>query len=202
MKKLVLASLAGITAVAAATPVQAHPTYHYYGGCSYFTLSDGTDSSQTQWDGEVHAVAVATDAVTGAPAAVAITVECELRINGATPGMILFSASGGGVVAGASHVTFHADPDDIVTMCDNVTVGGEFHKQCDETTTTPIIPQPVQDAIELAEQELDRATCAVLQGMSGGPADQPPVIDIRSDGDVYVLGEWFWDCPPYRTSGT
>ena len=45
--------------------------------------------------------------------------------------------------------------------------------------------------------------CSTLAGMSGGPADQPPVVDIRSDGDVYLGTSWyFWDCPPYDTSGS
>ena len=37
-------------------------------------------------------------------------------------------------------------------------------------------------------------TCATFQNVQPGV---PAVVDIREDGDVYVLGEWFWDCPPY-----
>ena len=200
VKTLLLVSLAGVAA--AATPAQAHPTYHYRGGCGFFTVSDGTDSPQTKWDGEIQAVVVATDAVTGAPAPVRIDVDCELRINGATPGTVVFSASGTGVAANAGQFSFHADPDDIVTMCDNVTVGGEFHKECADATTTPVTPDTMPDPFEEVGYIIDQASCSTFASMSGGPADQPPAFDIRSDGDIYIAGEWFWDCPEYGTSGS
>ena len=132
MKKLLLACVATATAVATVTPAEAHPNWHYEGGCGFFTLSDGTDSPQTQWDGEIDVWAVATDAV-GTPAPTAsITVECELRINGETPGTIVFTCStpGIGFVSCVGQFSFHADPDDVVKMCDLVTVNGEFHKAC------------------------------------------------------------------------
>ena len=201
MRRRSLLSASTCMLVATAAPVaQAHPNLHYTGGCGWFTVSDGTDSPQTQWDGEVHVVAVATDAVTGAPAAVPITVECELRINGATPGTVVFSASGTGVAVGADRVSFNADPDDVVVMCDHVTVGGEFHKDCG-VAPEPVIPPPVQDAIDEVAATVDSVICGPLAAQHGGPADQPPV-DIRSDGDLYVAGRWVVDCPPYGTSGS
>ena len=150
MKKLLLACVAGATALATVTPAEAHPDWHYQGGCGSFALGDGTDSPQTRWDGEIHVTAVAMDAA-GTPAPTAsITVDCELRINGATPGTIVFSCStpGTGFVACAEQFSFHADPDDVVTICDLVTVNGELHKDCHEEPSPPIIPQPIQDAIE------------------------------------------------------
>ena len=203
LNKLLLVGLAGAAAGAASTPAQAHPTFHYRGGCAFMTISDGTDSPQTQWEGEVHAAGVATDAVTGAPApAVSITIDCELRINGATPGAVVFSVSGTGTAGGAGLFSFNADPDDIVTMCENVTVGGEFHKDCADATTTPIVPEPVSALIDEAEYVVDGAACPVIAAQAGGLADQPPAFDIRDDGDIYVHGEWFWDCPPYDSSGS
>ena len=202
MKKLLVASVAAGT-VLAAVPVQAHPTHHYEGECGFFTVSDGTDSPQTKWDGEIHAVAVATDAA-GAPAPTAsITVDCELRINGATPGTIVFSCStpGIGFVSCAGQFSFNADPEDVVTMCDIVTVGGNVHKDCGDTPPPHPIPEVLLDVIDEAVRIFDEAACAAIRDQDGGPADQPPTFDIRTDGDIYVNGEWFWDCPPYGTSG-
>ena len=200
--RMVLA--ATVAAAALAPPAQAHPAHHYVGDCGFFTLSDGTDSPQTQWDGEVDVVAIATDAVTGGPAAVPIRVECELRINNATPGTVVFTATGTGVAAGAAPFTFHADPDDVVTMCHNVTVAGAAHQECADSTTTPLVPDPVWELWDevFGPREPDPDwPCDHIAALAGGPLDQPPVLDIRTDGDIYIDGEWFWDCPPYGTSG-
>jgi hypothetical protein len=40
----------------------------------------------------------------------------------------------------------------------------------------------------------DPTTCPILASLSPGV---PGVVDIDSTGDVSVLGEWVWDCPPY-----
>ena len=193
---------AALALAALAPPAQAHPAHHYKGGCGFFTLSDGTDSPQTQWDGEIDVVAVATDAVTGSPAAVPIRVDCELRINNATPGTVVFTASGTAVAAGADRFTFHADPDDVVTMCDHVTVAGAAHQECGDATTTPLVPQPVQDLLDSeGPGPGPDGICHQIAALAGGPLDQPPVLDIRTDGDIYVNGEWIWECPPYGSSG-
>lgn len=204
MGKLLIAGLAGIAAVTTVTPAQAFPNYHYHGGCGFFTISDGTSSASTRWQGEVHAVAVATDhSLVGTPQAVSIKVECELRINGQSPGTIVLSTpTDVGVTANASRLEFEAHPDDVVVMCDHVTVGGEYHKDCGDGPSPPIVPQPVQDLVEATRHEVDGRMCRHLAVESGGPADRPPAFDIRSDGDVYVNGEWVYDCPPYGVSGT
>ena len=136
MNKLLLTGLAGVAVVTAATPAQAHPNWHYVGGCGFTTVSDGTDNPQTQWDGEIHVIAAATDSAGNPATTASITVDCELRINGATPGTIVFSCStpGTGFVSCAGQFSFNADPDDIVTMCDIVSVNGETHKDCGQST--------------------------------------------------------------------
>ena len=208
MRRLLLAGLAATGVIATTPTAQAHNFFHYYGTCGFFTISDGTDSPQTKWDGEIHAAAVATSRFTGLPALVPIEIDCELRINGAVPGTPVFHASipGIGVAAGTGQFSFNADPDDIVTMCHIVTVDGEGamngHKDCGGATTIPIVPEPIQDATEQAERIVDQAICGTIASMSGGPADQPPTFDMRSDGDIYIDGAWFWDCPPYGTSGS
>lgn len=40
---------------------------------------------------------------------------------------------------------------------------------------------------------VDPAVCAAL--VPHAPGTYP--VEIRPDGDVYVAGEWTWDCPPY-----
>ena len=41
---------------------------------------------------------------------------------------------------------------------------------------------------------LDEVLCASFRYLRPGV---PGVVDIREDGDVYVAGSFFWDCPPY-----
>lgn len=36
--------------------------------------------------------------------------------------------------------------------------------------------------------------CDVLAALAPGV---PGVVDVTPEGDVYVAGEWFWDCPPH-----
>ena len=218
MKKLLLAGLAGATALTVAAPAEAHPNWHWMGpGCGFLTISDGTETDQTKWDGEIHVMAVATDAAGNPDPTASITVECELRINGATPGTIVFTCStpGTGVVSCAGQFSFNAHPDDIVTMCDIVTVNGERHKDCGNSTTIPIVPEVVQEildeqvwptvdpTIEEAVRITDELICAVTKALDETVVDQgnDSAFETRNDGDLYVNGEWIWDCPPYGSSG-
>lgn len=41
---------------------------------------------------------------------------------------------------------------------------------------------------------LDPLICSVLVELAPGV---PGIVDIMSDGDVYIVGEFIWDCPPY-----
>ena len=41
---------------------------------------------------------------------------------------------------------------------------------------------------------VDEVVCWLVAPL--GPV-MPGVFEVTYDGDVYVLGEWFWDCPPY-----
>lgn len=183
MKRLLLASLAGATALATVTPAQAHPNWHYEGGCDFTAVSDGTDSPHTEWDGEIDVWAVATDA-SGIPAPNAsITVDCELLINGWWPGTVVFSCStpGTGSVGCAGQFSFTADPDDVVTMCDNVTVNGEVHKNCPNLFWPPLVPHPVREVT-------DEVICLVTDEIEWGPLDDLPPIRVRV-GDRVPYGD-------------
>ena len=52
---------------------------------------------------------------------------------------------------------------------------------------------PVRDAARCAWAGL---SCHVTCDTAGTPG-VPGVLEFRADGDIYLLGELFWDCPPY-----
>ena len=195
-------ALAVALLVALASPAEAHPAYDYLGGCGLVVTSDGTDHSQTDWHGEVHAAVVGTETSMGTPVALPVRVECELRVGTTTRGRL--DASGTAVAGGATTFSFEADPDEVFTFCETVTVAGEAHQHCDDVTTIPpLVPEPLEDALdEIDDHVPGEGFCDSVAAQSGGPLDQVPAFDIRSDGDIYVLGAWVWDCPPYGTSGT
>ena len=53
-------------------------------------------------------------------------------------------------------------------------------------------PLPPIDPFALAEP----VVCSLLIQLRPGV---PGVVDVTYEGDVYVLGEFFWDCPPYAS---
>lgn len=42
--------------------------------------------------------------------------------------------------------------------------------------------------------DTEEKLCAALAALAPG---LPPYVTIDGQGDVYLTGEWFWDCPPY-----
>ena len=194
-KALLLACVAAAPNLVALPAAHAHQNWHYEGGCGMATLSNGTDYYGTLWDGFIWVTAAGTDSG-GTPAPTSsVTVDCELRINGQTSGTIVFACStpGTGFVSCAGHLLFNADPDDIVSTCDLVTVNGEHHKNCEVLTMNPVVPIPVADAADI----FTHSTCDEVASFSGGPLDQPPAFDIRPDGNIYAFddGVHVWHCP-------
>ena len=43
-------------------------------------------------------------------------------------------------------------------------------------------------------EPVDPIVCPILASTSPGV---PGVVDVTAEGDVYVLGDAFWNCPPY-----
>lgn len=161
MRRTLVAALTAVTVVALAPGANAHPAFHYEGGCMFWGVSDGTDDPQTQWDGEIRVVASATD-INGTPTPTAqISVSCELVINGSTPGTVVFEAQGLGAAASSGLLTYHADPDDFVSMCDVVTVNGERHTECRLATVASFVPKPFEELIHtiLDDNALSGALC-------------------------------------------
>ena len=203
MKAIVLTGLAA--ALLWTAPAAAHPGYDYVGGCGFATLSDGGESAETTWTGQLHAVVVATDGAGTPSPATPITIDCVVYVNHADPVTVL-SASGTGVAANATPWSYQAAPEDIVTVCDVVAVGGERHEDCADATTTPLLPQEVVDLLTQVFETLDWIGW-LLWDPEPGPCNEmavaapgvPGVVDVTPEGDVYIVGEFFWDCPPYAT---
>ena len=203
-KVALLGSVCGL--LLAAAPA-AHADHHYYhhGKCSFSAVGDGSNGPGTRWDGEVHLAVVAADEWTWAPTGEQLTVECVLYV-GSGDGTVVLSESGTGAVAKAAQLTFYADPDDVVTFCTRVTTDDDVVLACGGGPPRPLLPpaiwEPMWGTIDAAAALAGSAVCLALVTLDGGPADEPPAFDIRSDGDLYVAGEWFWDCPPTGGSGS
>ena len=200
MRKILLGGVAAALIAAGAVPASAHPNYHYIGQCGFTTVSDGGDDDQTTWEGEFHSYFIATDAAGVPSPTTPISYECHAYKNGVYMG-IYDSGSGIGFAGSSGYYTYQAAPTDVITVCEEVIVGGEHHTECSDADTTPIVPEPVQEAIEGIINDvndvlilLDPTICAILAQFSPGV---PGVLDITPEGDVYVAGEFFWDCPPY-----
>jgi hypothetical protein len=224
LKKLLIASLAaGVLAVAAPAAQATHDSgpglNNYFGGCSFLTLNDTTPGGQLGgqdvWNGEIDGEFIANDNGTttaGAQAVptptVNISATCELKVNGVSQGTVaVCNQPGVGVAVCGSTIQFTAAVTDIVSLCDHVHVGADFYTNCGDATTTQIVPQPVIDAlnavIDLLNSavfsQLDPAICLVLTTLAPIVNNLPPdVIHIDPvTGDTSILGEPFWDCPPY-----
>ena len=192
--RALLAATAVAGSLLVAVPAQAHPNYHYEGGC-FLHVTKRLLSSR--WEGVGGSYVTATDAA-GVPAAVWIAVECRLYRN-AVYQFTFGEASGLGHAGTVEQVEFEADDNDVITICDVVTVGGEAHTRCGNARTTNHVPQPVDDLVDAALVFADTATCIVLKELA--PFVPPGVVEITPEGDVYVAGELFWDCPPYYSGG-
>ena len=202
MRTATKAALLGILVLLPAAPAaHANHDYYHHGACSYHAVRDGTNGSGTRWDGEVHLAVVAADKRTWAPTGEHFTVECVMYVNGVQPGTVVLSESGTGAVAKVAQLTYYAGPDDGVDFCTRVTTDDDVIRTCGEAVGRPLLPPAVQEQVDAALSLADSTTCLALLALDGGPADQPPV-DIRGDGDLYVAGEWIWDCPPLPASGT
>jgi hypothetical protein len=210
VKRLVLAALAAGAALVVPAPMAHAGDAGYAGTCRFSTLNDVTPGGQlggnNSWNGQVNVAVVATNGGDPAvPTGDPISVDCELRINGISQGVVLH-AEGPGVAAGADDLTYTSVEGDVVSMCTNVTITHADHTHessvCVDATRTQIVPQPVIDAINLvldfiADNTIvvDMIVCPILAGLP----DVPGVLEWDDGGDTYLLGELFLDCYPYAT---
>lgn len=78
------------------------------------------------------------------------------------------------------------------------------HPVCAVEDVLPLLPPPVRGVVDYVGCivlggpglcSFDYAVCPLLAALAPGV---PGALDVRPDGDVYVGGEFFWDCPPYE----
>jgi hypothetical protein len=131
---------------------------------------------------------------------------CYVRIDGTEVSSIAPDHSER-VFFTAGEVFWWAADDQVVDICAELTWddGHPPYVRCDAVTRTQIPPQVVVDLLDGLLEELDDlvweptdpVTCAVLRSLAPGV---PGVVDVDpATGDVLLLGELLWDCPPYLT---
>ena len=207
MRRLLLAPVV-VALLATAAPAAHAEHADYRGGCGYDTVRQDTATGD-KWVGEVSVVIVATDTALGAPApTVPITgVWCELVVNNVSRGSVLTAPDGTGVTAAAAPVSLSFEDTDYVTLCTHATVGGHDFVRCAGPGGGPFPPQPVIDAInefidvlyETVGPWVPQLACPWLPVL--GPVvnalNQPELLRIEWDGDLYLFGDLLWDCPPF-----
>lgn len=70
---------------------------------------------------------------------------------------------------------------------------------CDDGVQCLAIGPGCMWELAMLEWLLERSepkVCAAFVALAPGI---PGTVDIEPDGDLYVAGEWIWDCPPYFT---
>jgi hypothetical protein len=183
--------LAALAAAALALPVPHaladEPVY----GCDY------TTALQQQFGGSNYEAAAFGWVV---HAGSAVTIRCTIESHGyeysGTP-----TAAGDSVAVTAGRVSLVADQDFVV--CAHVTVSGHDPiTDCHQGEHYQVPPEVFFDLYEVLNDlviaYVDPTICAVLDDYAGtyGP------VTINEQGDVFVLGEPQWDCPPYDIFGT
>ena len=156
--------------------------------------------------------------IVGAQGETAVSVKCVVKVNGA--GVSETTVGTGSVVATSQgQVTYTADDDDDVDLCAVWTTSTHSGEACGDATTTQIPPQAVIDLLISIAEQIDAALAPIFQALSDaevqfvdpllcpvliairGIVNIPGVIEINDQGDVFLLAEPFWDCPPYDLFG-
>ncbi len=179
----------------------------FRGSCGFTTLNDttpgGTLGGPETWTGEVDSDVVLYSRTHGN--VVTGTVTCVLEINGVPQQS--YSRSGAGAVVFVAPMSFTASVTDVVTLCTGVDYTSDSTPStliCAWATTTQIPPQEVVDLITFVIDLVDYAfaytaagdptICPLLQSLA--PGAEP--VTITPEGDTFLDGEMFWDCPPYE----
>ncbi len=170
------------------------------GHCGFDTLNQ-QNVSETAWTGVLYAAVGVFSYAHGNVVTARVT--CEIRVNGVP--QVSASGAGAGLVAFAAPVTYEADVTDVVSLCTIVDYTSDptpTSVACPEATTTRLPPQETIDLLSYVlgwvngavVGYVDPAACAAFQALAPGHGP----VSITPEGDVYVGGEYFWDCPPYE----
>ena len=188
MREAVLAGLVGSVLTLGAPDAQAGSDSRHEGGCSFTTFAEDPRHPD-HWITEIDIEAVA---YSPAPASnpVWVTVTCYLRVNGVEQPGAVVAASGAVAVVGGGPVTFESDwPSDYVDLCHRI----DFTGPGDTTPTVEGCPGPGCCDEFSPWEVIDPKVCPVLAATHGtyGP------VFVNEQGDVYVDGVPYFDCPPY-----
>ena len=171
---------------------QCHPPRYHEGGCSFVAATDAV-AGQGQMTGEIDVEAIVySDVPEENPMSATFT--CYIKVNGASQPGAVVTASGTVVVVGGGVITYTSNSvTDFVELCQDVSYSnGASSSECFEAETFEIPPPIVWEIV-------DPLVCPII-GMAAGTYGGPPpvpVIFINSQGDVWIDGEGFFDCPPY-----
>lgn len=215
MKRVLLAALAlSATAIAVPAPASAASgSDTVRRGCFFDTDSQATVTGG-QNVGVIGDVSVTTDG-SGAPTFARVT--CWIIVDGVEAPGTRITASGTGVQAGATTVSFAAGDSELVQLCQQVVYGdGTIDTQCpiplgDQNwppgwfvdTVSAVLDVVNSVGAELTAAEVayvDPVVCPVFAQLAGS---YPGGVTVAPDGDLYLpdpLDLWigpFWDCPPY-----
>jgi hypothetical protein len=182
--------LAGVLAAAAfAVPgtASADGGSAHYGQCELNVYTDGSG-------GTLDANVLLYSTVPG-DNPVSAEIGCTLAINS----NVIFSTTNGGsvLVTQSSEVFFDVTPDDVLTICtivDYTSNGDPTDTSCYDTYIDDIRNILIDYLNEHVFSRLDPTLCLALKALHPG---LPPEVVVTEEGDVYVLGEFVWDCPPY-----
>ena len=121
-----------------------------------------------------------------------VSIRCYVTVNG-TVAASTPTGTGTGFAITQGRITFAAAETDDVRLCYEATTVHGLESGCGETTNTQIPPQEVIDLLNSILVLVDPTICDALKLVAGNYG--PIVIDAQ--GDVYVNGVLWYDCPPY-----
>ncbi len=197
--RLVLPAVATALLAVAPVPARAAADSEYRGGCGFDTVQrDRVDVfvDGGLWSGVLYSATLLYSSGSPGDNPVSATVTCTLLVNGQPRGVGTFA--GTVVVAGAKRLSFFTAPYDHVQLCETVDFTSNdtpTHTECQEPTTSTVLPNPLWDAldaaVDLVQELVDPALCPLLAGLAPGG---PGVVDVGTEGDVAVAGVPVWDC--------
>jgi hypothetical protein len=146
--------------------------------------------------------------ILGAPGDV-VSVSCVVEVFG-DPVVETPATPGTGLAVTYAPLEFTAASDGVM-YCTVTTVNGVTSRECSWDDPVQIPPQSVIDLLIPVAEEVDRALLPVWDLLYGGgprydewvcsalkaSAGTYGPIAVNAQGDVFLGGEPFWDCPPY-----
>jgi hypothetical protein len=209
MRKVLAALVASVALGAPAAPARA-AQYDFRGECGFDTLHEPLLSGDT-WTGEVEVAVYAASVVPGPtrplyvpePAVAVTDVWCEMLVNGVSRGNVLTAPDGTGFTAAVAPFSYEALDTDVVDLCTHATVDGTPLVRCWQPTYWPPEAWPpefyyVFDVLVAVVDAVGPVECEPLRALAPLNDAAPDVLHVDPEtGDVDLLGEPFWDCPPY-----